>query len=65
MTQPGETEGFSARKHLEIVREYAPEINFDYVIVNNHLISEKQAARYASEGADADRHLGFNFASNN
>jgi uncharacterized cofD-like protein len=51
MTQPGETEGFSARKHLEIVREYAPEINFDYVIVNNHLISEKQAERYASEGA--------------
>jgi uncharacterized cofD-like protein len=51
MTQPGETDGYSARKHLEIVREYAPEINFDYVIVNNHLISEEQSARYASEGA--------------
>ena len=51
MTQPGETEGFSAKKHLEIVREYAPEINFDYIIVNNHLISEEQIARYSCEGA--------------
>lgn len=51
MTQPGETEGFSAKKHLEIVREYAPQINFDYVIVNNRLISQEQMARYASEGA--------------
>lgn len=51
MTQPGETEGFSARKHLEIVRQYAPEIDFDYVIVNNHLISESQMALYAGEGA--------------
>ena len=51
MTQPGETDGFSARKHLEIVREYAPQIDFDYVIVNNSLISREQTARYAGEGA--------------
>jgi uncharacterized cofD-like protein len=51
MTQPGETDGFSARRHLEIVREYAAEINFDYVVVNNHPISEEQMQRYAGEGA--------------
>jgi len=51
MTQPGETEGFSAKKHLEIVRQYAPEIDFDCVIVNNCPISREQAARYESEGA--------------
>ncbi|MGI8641918.1 MAG: gluconeogenesis factor YvcK family protein [Pyrinomonadaceae bacterium] len=51
MTQPGETDGFSAREHLEIVREYAPEIDFDFVIVNNCLITEEQTARYQSEGA--------------
>ena len=51
MTQPGETEGFSAKRHLEIVREYAPEIDFDYVIVNNRLISDAQTTRYASEGS--------------
>lgn len=50
MTQPGETDGFSARRHLEIVREYA-EINFDYVLVNNHPVSEEQMRRYGSEGA--------------
>jgi uncharacterized cofD-like protein len=51
MTQPGETDGLNSRKHLEIVREYAPEIDFDYVIVNNRPISEEQLARYAEEGA--------------
>jgi len=52
MTQPGETDGYSARRHLEIFREYAPQIDFDYVLVNNHLINEEQMARYASEGAE-------------
>lgn len=51
MTQPGETDGFSARRHLEIVKEYAPDIEFDYVIVNNHPISKAQEALYTSEGA--------------
>ncbi len=51
MTQPGETDGFSARRHLEIVREYAPQIAFEYVIVNNHPISKIQLERYAGEGA--------------
>jgi len=51
MTQPGETDGFSAHKHLEIVRQYAPEINFDCVLVNNRPISPLQAERYRSEGA--------------
>lgn len=51
MTQPGETDGFTARRHLEIVREYAAGINFDYVIVNNHPVSAEQMKRYAGEGA--------------
>lgn len=52
MTQPGETDGLSSRSHLELVRQYAPEIDFDYVIVNDHPISEKQLEKYASEGAE-------------
>ncbi|MBK8149615.1 MAG: YvcK family protein [Acidobacteria bacterium] len=51
MTQPGETDGFSSRRHLEIVREYAPQIDFDYVVVNNRPISDEQVRRYADEGA--------------
>jgi len=52
MTQPGETDGLTSRRHLEIVREYAPEIDFDYVIVNNRPISEDQLQRYSEEGAE-------------
>ncbi len=52
MTQPGETDGYSARQHLETIKEYAPEIDFDYLIVNNRPISERQATRYLSEGAE-------------
>lgn len=51
MTQPGETDNFSARQHLETIRHYAPEIHFDFVIVNDKKITTEQAKRYALEGA--------------
>jgi len=51
MTQPGETDGFTARQHLETVKNYAPEIHFDFVVVNNRRISKEQAALYAAEDA--------------
>ena len=51
MTQPGETDGFTARAHLETIRQYAPEIHFDFVVVNDRRISPEQAERYAAEGA--------------
>lgn len=52
MTQPGETDGLSARAHLEIVKQYAPGLEFDYVIVNNRPISEHQQQLYTEEGAE-------------
>ena len=52
MTQPGETDGYTARQHLEMVKKYAPEIHFDFVIVNSRPISEEQRRRYAAEGAN-------------
>jgi uncharacterized cofD-like protein len=51
MTQPGETDGYTARKHIEVVKEYAPEIEFDFVVVNDRHISREQTERYAAEGA--------------
>jgi len=51
MTQPGETDGYSAREHLEVLKRYAPEIHFDFVVMNNRAISGEQAERYAAEGA--------------
>ena len=51
MTQPGETDNYSARQHLETIRHYAPEIHFDFAIVNDKKITPEQAERYALEGA--------------
>ena len=51
MTQPGETDGYNARQHLETIKEYAPEIHFDFVVVNDRRISKEQEDLYAAEGA--------------
>ena len=45
------TDGYTARQHLDTVKSYAPEIHFDFVVVNNQPASEGQRARYAAEGA--------------
>jgi uncharacterized cofD-like protein len=51
MTQPGETTGFSAARHLEEIRKYAPEISFDHVVLNSEKISDAQREAYAHEGS--------------
>lgn len=51
MTQPGETDNYTARQHLETIRSYASEIHFDFVIVNDRRITQDQSERYALEGA--------------
>jgi uncharacterized cofD-like protein len=51
MTQPGETDGYTARRHMEVVKSYAPEIEFDFVVVNDRHVSPEQSAAYAAEGA--------------
>lgn len=51
MTQPGETDGYTARQHLEVVAQYVPDIHFDYVVVNSTPISPVQTERYRAEGA--------------
>jgi uncharacterized cofD-like protein len=51
MTQPGETDGYSARQHIETIKKYAPEIHFDFVVVNDRRISNEQAELYAAENA--------------
>lgn len=51
MTQPGETTGYNSRMHLETVKKYAPQIDFDFIVINDRSITPYQAARYAEEGA--------------
>ena len=51
MTQPGETEGF---RLTDIWRysKYAPELEFDHILVNNRPISKEQQQRYLEDGAE-------------
>ncbi len=51
MTQPGETDGYDAQRHLATVTEYAPQISFDYVLLNDRSITETQKVLYAADGA--------------
>jgi uncharacterized cofD-like protein len=51
MTQPGETDNYTARMHLETIKKYAPEVTFDFVVLNDKRITPEQAERYALEGA--------------
>lgn len=51
MTQPGETDGYDAYSHLAAVKKYAPQISFDYALVNDRPISAEQEALYRADGA--------------
>jgi uncharacterized cofD-like protein len=51
MTQPGETDGYDINRHLAEVVKYAPQIRFDYVVLNNRPISAKQTEMYRADGA--------------
>jgi uncharacterized cofD-like protein len=52
MTQPGETDGMTSRRHVEIIHDYVPQIRFDQILINNEPISQEQADRYEHEGAE-------------
>jgi uncharacterized cofD-like protein len=51
MTQPGETDGYDLRQHLDTVARYAPQIRFDFVMVNDRAITQQQAELYRADGA--------------
>ena len=51
MTEPGETDGFSHERHLEVIAEHTGEDFFDCVLVNRRAPSPHAIARYASQSA--------------
>jgi uncharacterized cofD-like protein len=51
MTQPGETDGYDLQQHLDTIKKYAPQIQFDCVIANSRRIKDEQAEIYAADGA--------------
>ena len=51
MTQPGETDGFTAKDHLEALGRYIDISSFDYIIVNSQPVPEHLLRQYAAEGS--------------
>ncbi len=51
MTQPGETDGYSASRHLQAIIDHAGEI-VDYIVVNTQIVPVWLAERYRREGAE-------------
>jgi len=51
MTQPGETDGYTAADHAEAIINHCGEGVFDYIVVNNQSGSEKLQLKYEEEGA--------------
>ncbi|AGL03548.1 gluconeogenesis factor YvcK family protein [Desulfoscipio gibsoniae] len=50
MTQPGETDGYPASRHLQAIIEHAGAI-IDYIVVNTASVPNRLAGRYRKEGA--------------
>jgi len=51
MTEPGETEAFTAVDHLLAIRRHAPKIRIDDVLLNTTPIAPALLARYSAAGA--------------
>ncbi len=51
MTQPGETEGFSAYDHVHALLKHIGDGMIDYAVLNNAQLPQETAERYKEEGA--------------
>jgi len=51
MTQPGETDGYSAADHLAALNSYLGQDIIDYIVVNNQEISKDLIEKYQKEGS--------------
>jgi uncharacterized cofD-like protein len=52
MTEPGETDGYTAADVVHAIREHAPELPIHSVLINSARPSPEQLRRYAAEGAE-------------
>lgn len=51
MTEPGETDGYTAEDVLMALRRHVPQLNFDTVLINTTPIPAELLERYAGQGA--------------
>jgi uncharacterized cofD-like protein len=52
MTQPGETQGFTASRHAQVIIDHIGPDMIDFVVVNTGRIPERLAQAYAAQGAE-------------
>ncbi len=51
MTQPGETDGYSASEHVQAILDHVGPGVIDYVVINNQNVAEELQQKYADQGA--------------
>ena len=51
MTQPGETDGYSAYDHLRAIYEHVGEAFFNFIIVNKQQVGQSLLEKYSQQGA--------------
>lgn len=51
MTQPGETDGYSASEHVKAILDHVGAGVIDYVVVNGHHVAAELQEKYAIQGA--------------
>lgn len=51
MTQPGETDGYTASRHVKAILDHVGPGVIDYVLVNGQGVAEELKERYAGQGA--------------
>ena len=54
VAQPGETEGFSPQRHLEVFQEHAPELGVDFVLADKATVADPEALRSAAKRLGAE-----------
>jgi uncharacterized cofD-like protein len=50
--QPGETEGFSPHRHLEVLADHAPSLSFDVVLADSGAVAGAEATNELEKAAD-------------
>jgi 2-phospho-L-lactate transferase/gluconeogenesis factor (CofD/UPF0052 family) len=54
VAQPGETEGFSPQRHLEVLGAHAPDLTVDFVLANAGTVADPEALRGAAKRLGAE-----------
>ncbi|MFC5907226.1 gluconeogenesis factor YvcK family protein [Streptacidiphilus monticola] len=54
VAQPGETEGFSPQRHLEVFREYCGELEIDFVLADEDAVPDVDELRHAAKRLGAE-----------